>query len=126
MAFEDKTGTPGRALRVPVCFSAFFWKYYLQKQNLCRKGVLLTVEIKIDEETKTVYLWLPGGEENYMDTLKPLCAAYHRARYMVCIFESGDSDLCETLAALLRLNRRRQAEQGTPTEKQAQNEAAGQ
>lgn len=65
------------------------------------------MEMTVHDEKKFVEIWLTRDEARDMELKKRLhfvCQYYKRLKYFVSIYESGDSNLLENMAALLRHN----------------------
>lgn len=68
--------------------------------------------IKKDEH-KIVEIWMTKKErddEMLQEKLKPFYKQYKEAGYLVAVYQSGNEDLKECTAALLKYNRRRAVE----------------
>ena len=71
------------------------------------------MEISINDERRTVEVWLSSEEKNdsaVRQRLKPLYAEYAGKKYTVAVFMSGSQDLYSLTSDLLCYNRKRIAE----------------
>ena len=71
------------------------------------------MEIKIDREAGIAEIWLTKAERDnkeLRESLKPLYKKFRAATLLPAVFLSGDKDLFDLTAALLKYNRRRSAE----------------
>ncbi len=71
------------------------------------------MEIKIDREAGIAEIWLTKAERDnkeLRESLKPLYKKFRAAKLLPAVFLSGDKDLFDLTAALLKYNRRRSAE----------------
>ncbi len=71
------------------------------------------MEICINDERRTVEVWLPNEEKNdsaVQQRLKPLYTEYAEKKYTVAVFMSGSQDLYSLTSGLLCYNRKRIAE----------------
>ena len=78
------------------------------------------MEICINDERKTVEVWLSNEEKNnpaVRQRLKPLYAEYAEKKYTVAVFMSGSQDLYSLTSDLLCYNRKRIAELEAEQEK---------
>ena len=79
------------------------------------------MEICINDERKTVEVWLSNEEKNnpaVRQRLKPLYAEYAEKKYTVAVFMSGSQDLYSLTSGLLCYNRKRIAELEVKQEKE--------
>ena len=81
------------------------------------------MEINVNENTKIVSVWLTGTEKRdaaLRERLKPMYRRYHKEKYLVAVYESGEQSL-ESLKSLtsdlLCYNRKRLAELEVQSEK---------
>ena len=78
------------------------------------------MELSINDERKTVEVWLSNEEKNnpaVRQRLKPLYAEYAEKKYTVAVFMSGSQDLYSLTSDLLCYNRKRIAELEAEQEK---------
>ena len=78
------------------------------------------MEICINDERKTVEVWLSNEEKNnpaVRHRLKPLYAEYAEKKYTVAVFMSGSQDLYSLTSDLLCYNRKHIAELEVEQEK---------
>lgn len=78
------------------------------------------MEICINDERKTVEVWLSNEEKNnpaVRQRLKPLYAEYAEKKYTVAVFMSGSQDLYSLTSDLLCYNRKHIAELEVEQEK---------
>lgn len=71
------------------------------------------MRMEVNEDHKTVELWLTNEEKNdadFRESLKPLFQRYKEQKYLVAVFLSGSEELYRQTRDLLLANRRRQAE----------------
>lgn len=71
------------------------------------------MEISINDERRTVEVWLSSKEKNdsaVQQRLKPLYTEYAGKKYTVAVFMSGSQDLYSLTSDLLCYNRKRIAE----------------
>ena len=79
------------------------------------------MEISINDERRTVEVWLSNEEKNnpaVQQRLKPLYAEYAEKKYTVAVFMSGSQDLYSLTSDLLCYNRKRIAELEVEQEKE--------
>ena len=79
------------------------------------------MEISINDERRTVEVWLSNEEKNdpaVQQRLKPLYAEYAEKKYTVAVFMSGSQDLYSLTSGLLCYNRKRIAELEVKQEKE--------
>ena len=79
------------------------------------------MEISINDERRTVEVWLSNEEKNdpaVQQYLKPLYAEYAEKKYTVAVFMSGSQDLYSLTSDLLCYNRKRIAELEIAQEKE--------
>ena len=79
------------------------------------------MEISINDERRTVEIWLSNEEKNdpaVQQRLKPLYAEYAEKKYTVAVFMSGSQDLYSLTSDLLCYNRKRIAELEVEQEKE--------
>ena len=79
------------------------------------------MEICINDERKTVEVWLSNEEKNdpaVHQRLKPLYTEYAGKKYTVAVFMSGSQDLYSLTSDLLCYNRKRIAELEVEQEKE--------
>ena len=79
------------------------------------------MEICINDERRTVEVWLSNEEKNnpaVRQRLKPLYAEYAEKKYTVAVFMSGSQDLYSLTSDLLCYNRKRIAELEVEQEKE--------
>ena len=79
------------------------------------------MEISINEERRTVEVWLSNEEKSdsaVRQRLKPLYAEYSEKKYTVAVFMSGSQDLYSLTSDLLCYNRKRIAELEVEQEKE--------
>ena len=79
------------------------------------------MEICINDERRTVEIWLSNEEKNnraVQQRLKPLYAEYAGKKYTVAVFMSGSQDLYSLTSDLLCYNRKRIAELEVEQEKE--------
>ena len=77
------------------------------------------MRMEVNEDRKTVDLWLTNEEKNdagFRERLKPLFQRYKEQKYLVAVFLSGREELYQQTRALLLYNRRRLAEREVRTE----------
>ena len=80
------------------------------------------MELSINDERRTVELWLSSEDKNdpaMRQRLKPLYADYAEKKYTVAVFMSGSQDLYSLTSDLLRYNRNRIAELEVAREKES-------
>ena len=78
------------------------------------------MEISINDEHRTVEVWLSNEEKNnpaVRQRLKPLYAEYAEKKYTVAVFMSGSQDLYSLTSDLLCYNRKHIAELEVEQEK---------
>ena len=78
------------------------------------------MELSINDEHRTVEVWLSNEEKNnpaVRQRLKPLYAEYAEKKYTVAVFMSGSQDLYSLTSDLLRYNRKHIAELEVEQEK---------
>lgn len=78
------------------------------------------MELSINDERKTVEVWLSNEEKNnpaVRQRLKPLYAEYAEKKYTVAVFMSGSQDLYSLTSDLLCYNRKHIAELEVEQEK---------
>ena len=79
------------------------------------------MEISINDERRTVEVWLSNEEKNdpaVQQYLKPLYAEYAEKKCTVAVFMSGSQDLYSLTSDLLCYNRKRIAELEVEQEKE--------
>ena len=79
------------------------------------------MEISINDERRTVEVWLSNEEKSdptVQQRLKPLYAEYGEKKYTVAVFMSGSQDLYSLTSDLLCYNRKRIAELEVEQEKE--------
>ena len=79
------------------------------------------MEICINDERRTVEVWLSSEEKNdsaVQQRLKPLYTEYAGKKYTVAVFMSGSQDLYSLTSDLLCYNRKRIAELVVEQEKE--------
>ena len=79
------------------------------------------MEISINDERRTVEVWLSNEEKSdpaVQQRLKPLYAEYAEKKYTVAVFMSGSQDLYSLTSGLLCYNRKRIAELEVEQEKE--------
>lgn len=79
------------------------------------------MEISINDERRTIEVWLSNEEKNdfsVQQRLKPLYAEYAEKKYTVAVFMSGNQDLYSLTSGLLCYNRKRIAELEVEQEKE--------
>ncbi len=79
------------------------------------------MEISINDERRTVEVWLSNEEKNdpaVQQRLKPLYTEYAEKKYTVAVFMSGSQDLYSLTSDLLCHNRKRIAELEVEQEKE--------
>ena len=84
------------------------------------------MEIKINEESRTVEVWLNTREAQDPVQKERLCSLYRifaAQKYFVVVFQSGEQDLVQATSDLLCYNRKRIAQLEVEQEKRA--ESAG-
>ena len=77
--------------------------------------------MEINEQSKTVALWLTRAERDdpaLRGSLRPVCRQYKDQNYLVAMFLSGEADLYQQTRDLLLYNQRRQAEKEVQEQKQ--------
>ena len=75
------------------------------------------MEISINDERRTVEVWLSKSNHTVRQRLKPLYAEYAGKKYTVAVFMSGSQDLYSLTSDLLCYNRKRIAELEVEQEK---------
>ena len=78
------------------------------------------MEISINDERRTVEVWLSNEEKSdsaVRQRLKPLYAEYSEKKYTVAVFMSGSQDLYSLTSDLLCYNRKHIAELEVEQEK---------
>ena len=78
------------------------------------------MEISINDERRTVEVWLSSEEKNdsaVQQRLKPLYTEYAGKKYTVAVFMSGSQDLYSLTSDLLCYNRKRISELEVEQEK---------
>lgn len=71
------------------------------------------MEVKINREAGIAEIWLTKAERDnkeFRESLKPLYKKFRAEKLLPAVFLSGDKDLFDLTAALLKYNRRRSAE----------------
>ena len=79
------------------------------------------MELSINDERKTVEVWLSNEEKSdsaVQQHLKPLYTEYAEKKYTVAVFMSGSQDLYSLTSDLLCYNRKRIAELEVEHEKE--------
>ena len=79
------------------------------------------MELSINDERRTVEVWLSNEEKSdsaVRQRLKPLYAEYSEKKYTVAVFMSGSQDLYSLTSDLLCYNRKRIAELEVEQEKE--------
>ena len=79
------------------------------------------MELSINDERKTVEVWLSNEEKSdsaVQQHLKPLYTEYAEKKYTVAVFMSGSQDLYSLTSDLLCYNRKRIAELEAEQEKE--------
>ena len=79
------------------------------------------MEISINDERRTVEVWLSNEEKNdpaVQQRLKPSYTKYAEKKYTVAVFMSGSQDLYSLTSGLLCYNRKRIAELKVEQEKE--------
>ena len=79
------------------------------------------MEISINDERRTVEVWLSNEEKNdpaVQQYLKPLYTEYAGKKYTVAVFMSGSQDLYSLTSGLLCYNRKRISELEVEQEKE--------
>lgn len=79
------------------------------------------MEICVNDNRKTVEVWLSNEEKNdpaVRQRLKPLYTEYAEKKYTVAVFMSGSQDLYSLTSDLLCYNRKRIAELEVEQEKE--------
>ena len=79
------------------------------------------MELSINDERRTVEVWLSNEEKNdpaVQQRLKPLYAEYAEKKYTVAVFMSGSQDLYSLTSGLLCYNRKCIAELEVEQEKE--------
>lgn len=79
------------------------------------------MEISINDERRTVEVWLSSEEKNdsaVQQRLKPLYTEYAGKKYTVAVFMSGSQDLYSLTSGLLCYNRKRISELEVEQEKE--------
>ena len=74
----------------------------------------------VNENTKIVSVWLTGAEKRDValrERLKPMYRRYHKEKYLVAVYESGEQSLEGLTSDLLCYNRKRLAELEVQSEK---------
>ena len=85
------------------------------------------MEMTVDDNAKTVEIYLKRSEKNDPDIqgqLKDIYARFRGTKYTVAVYESGDKDLYENTLALLSYNKRRLAELEVRRAREANNAPA--
>ena len=85
------------------------------------------MEMNVYDDKKLVDIWLTNAEKNdqeLREKLKPIYAKYHKKKYRVTVFESGDGDLRESVLGLIQFNRKRLIELEQQKEKKARKKMA--
>ena len=78
------------------------------------------MEIDVNESAKIVSVWLTGAEKRdaaLRERLKPMYRRYHKEKYLVAVYESGEQSLESLTSDLLCYNRKRLAELEVQKEK---------
>lgn len=60
--------------------------------------------IDIDDGGRFVEIWLDHSDPPISQTMEALIAKYHREKYTVAVYRSGDRDLASCVVPLLRQN----------------------
>ena len=71
------------------------------------------MEININREAGIAEIWLTKAERDdkaFRETLKPLYEKFRAEKLLPAVYLSGDDDLLDCTAALLKYNRMRSAE----------------
>ena len=71
------------------------------------------MQMSVNENRKTVEIWLTRAERDnpaFMESLKPIYKKYREQKYLAVVFLSGDEDLYDLTRDLLLFNRRRSME----------------
>lgn len=79
------------------------------------------MEMNINEESRTVEVWLNVGEAQdpvLKERLRSLYQIFAAQKYLVAVFQSGRQDLVQTTSDLLCYNRKRIAQLEVEHEKQ--------
>jgi hypothetical protein len=72
-----------------------------------KEGIM---EININKRNKIAELWLSNAEKRnplLQNALKPFIEHYNKQKYTVALFLSGEADLTENTAELLKVNKMR-------------------
>lgn len=80
------------------------------------------MEINVNDNSKTVEIWLTNQEKRdaaLREQLRPLYRACAEKKYLVAVFQSGERDLRQSTSDLLCYNRKRLAQIEVEREKQA-------
>ena len=91
-----------------------------------RKDGIPQLEINLHQESKLVDIWLSREDQSSQEVQDRLRSLYRRCaeeKYTVAVFYSGQQDLAQETAALLRYNRRRSAERAVQREKARKRQA---
>ncbi len=78
------------------------------------------MKIEVFDENKMVCVWLDHADQENLaiqERLKPLYQEYHKKKYFVSVFYSGQDDLEETTKELLLYNRKKIEENRIAAEK---------
>lgn len=79
------------------------------------------MEMNVRDDMKLVDIWLTNAEKNdpqLRSSLQSIYDEYKEKKYTVAVFESGSEDLYENTLALLRYNKKRNAEKAVARKKQ--------
>ena len=78
------------------------------------------MKIEVSDKEKMVYIWLNHADQEnpaIQERLKPLYQEYHKKKYFVSVFYSGQNDLEETTRELVLYNRKKIEENSIAAEK---------
>ncbi|MBR2055179.1 MAG: hypothetical protein IJ968_09880 [Clostridia bacterium] len=81
------------------------------------------MQLKVNEQTKIVQIWMTNDEKNdprAQAKMKELCAQYKEKKYLVAVFYSGKNELYPSILDLLAYNKRKCAELAAQREPRAQ------
>lgn len=80
------------------------------------------MKVIVNEKDKILEIWLTKSEKNNMalrESLEPFYKEWRAKRYLPVVYESGESDLQESILGLLRHNREIVAKRELEYEKKA-------
>ena len=98
-------------------------EYFPQNAGKYWRGDDARLQMRINESSKIVELWLTRAEKEdaaVQESLKPIYRQYKEQKYLVAVFLSGEEELYPQTRDLLLYNRRRSAEKEVQRQKAEQ------